>query len=318
MEIKVEIGKIQKVGLRKLWNKEDKDFTQWLERNIDFLNDIIDFDINVVSREEKVGPFRLDLFAEDDDGNKVIIENQLEKTDHEHLGKIMTYMINLDAKTAIWIAKEPREEHIEVIEWLNKFTPEDVSFYLIKLEAIRISGQPIAAPLFTIVNGPSKEAKQLGEEKKEYALRHKLRKEFWTKLLDKTKERTNLHSNVSPNIYSYIGTGAGKAGIYYHYVITNKYGQVEVYFDKGKEEEDIQVNKKRFDNLFKHKDAIEKEFGNNLKWEKLEDRKASRVSYSFEGTGLRDQEKWDNLQDKMIDSMILLEKATGDYIKKID
>ena len=95
------IGKIKKVPLRELWKKEDKDFTKWLEENIDYLNDIIDFDISIESREENVGPFRVDLYGEDNNGNKVIIENQLEKTDHTHLGQIITYLTNLEAKTAI-------------------------------------------------------------------------------------------------------------------------------------------------------------------------------------------------------------------------
>ena len=91
----MEIGKIKKVPLRELWKKEDKDFTEWLETEIDYLNEILDIDITIESREEKVGPFKVDLYGEDNYGNKVIIENQLEKTDHDHLGNIQTYMINL-------------------------------------------------------------------------------------------------------------------------------------------------------------------------------------------------------------------------------
>jgi len=318
MEFENPIGKIKKVPLREIWKKEDKEFTKWLEENIDYLNDVLDKNFNVVKREEKVGPFKLDLFAEDENDNKVIIENQLEKTNHDHLGKILTYMINLEANTAIWITKEPREEHIQVIEWLNKYSPGDVSFYLVKLEAIKIGDQPIAAPLFTVVTGPTIEAKQLGEEKIESAQRYKLRKDFWTRLLTKAKTKTSLHSKISPSKYSYITTSAGKSGIAYTYVITYKNGRIEIYLDKGKEEEDIVLNKKRFDQLFKYKDEIEKEFGEKLLWERLDDRKASRISYILDGIGLKDEEKWDNIQDKMIDVMIRLENATKKYIGKLD
>lgn len=127
----ISIGKIKKVSLRELWKKEDKHFTKWLEENIDYLNDVIDIDISIESREENVGPFRVDLYGEDNNGNKVIIENQLEKTDHTHLGQIITYLTNLEAKTAIWISSEPVEEHEKAIEWLNETTPDDISFYLI-------------------------------------------------------------------------------------------------------------------------------------------------------------------------------------------
>jgi len=318
METKIPIGKIKKVPLREIWKKEDKDFNKWLEENIDYLNDIFDFDLSVISRDEKVGPFKVDLYSEDDSGSKVIIENQLEKTDHDHLGKLLTYLINLEANTAIWIAKKPIDEHAEVIEWLNKFTPEDISFYLIKLEAIRIGDQPMAAPHFTIIKGPTRESKQLGEEKKEYAQRHILRKEFWTELLETAKDKTDLHSNVSPSIYSWIGAGAGKSGIGYNYVVTNKYARSEIYLDRGKEFEEPNLNKMRFDELYKHKNKIEEEFGGELDWERLDDRRASRISIKFDGLGLKDKEKWNEIQDQMIDSMIRLEKATRKYIEKLD
>jgi predicted metal-dependent hydrolase len=110
--MKMQIGKIRKVPLREIWRREDSDFSAWLEENIDYLNDIFEFDISVESREEAVGPFRVDLWGEDNFGQRVIIENQLERTDHDHLGKVITYLTNLGANRAVWIAKEPRKEHI--------------------------------------------------------------------------------------------------------------------------------------------------------------------------------------------------------------
>jgi hypothetical protein len=313
-----KIGKIIKVRLRELWKKEDKDFTTWLEENIDFLNDILDFDLNIISREEKVGPFRVDLYAEDNYGNKVIIENQLEKTDHDHLGKVITYLTNLGANSAIWITSKPTEEHTKAIEWLNEITPNNIAFYLIKIEAIRIENQPVAAPLFTIINSPTIEAKQIGEEKKEYAQRHIVRKEFWTKLLEKAKEKTSLYSNVSPNIYSWIGTGAGKSGIGYNLTITNRKGGCEVYLDRGKEFADPNINKIRFDKLINKKEEIEQDFGGKLNWERLDNKRASRISIYFENGTLKDKETWEDLQGKMVDAAIRLEKAFKEHIKKLD
>jgi len=224
----------------------------------------------------------------------------------------------LEATTAIWITSRPVEEHAKAVEWLNEVTPDNMAFYLIKLEAIRIGSQPAAAPLFTIVNGPTKESKQLGQEKKEYAQRHILRREFWTQLLDKAKEKTNLHSNVSPSIYHWIGTGAGKSGVSYNYVITKDYASCEIYLDRGKEFEEPNVNKIRFDQLYKYKDEIERNITDKLNWERLDNRRASRVSVKFRGVGLKDKEKWDDLQNKMIDVMIAFEKAFKKYIKGLD
>ena len=318
MESKIMIGKIKKVELRELWKKEDKDFTRWLENNIEYLNEVLDFDITVESRETKIGPFKVDLYGEDNYGNKVIIENQLEKTDHDHLGKLITYLTNLEANTAIWITSKPVDEHKKAIEWLNETAPEDISFYLIQIEAIRIESQPLAAPLFTIVIGPSSESKQIGSEKKEHAQRHILRKEFWTLLLEKAKDKTRLHNNLTPNIYSWIGTGAGKSGMGYNYVITNKYASCELYLDRGKEFIEPNINKIRFDKLFKYKKEIEKEYGGELNWERLDDRRASRITLRFSNVGLHDQERWEDLQDKMIDAMIRIEKSFRKYIRQLD
>lgn len=230
------------------------------------------------------------------------------------MGKIITYLTNLEAKTAIWISSNPREEHIKAIDWLNEYTPEDISFYLLKVETVRI-GDSEPAPLFSIIAEPTEMAKEIGKEKKEYAERHHLRKEFWTQLLGKAKGRTNLHSNLSPPIYHWIGTGAGKAGISYNYIITNDYVACELYLDRGKESPNL--NKERFDQLFGHKNEIEEIFDGKLSWERLDKKRASRVIIRFKGYGLRDKEKWPEAQDKMIDTMIKLEKAFKPYIEKL-
>jgi len=145
-----------------------------------------------------------------------------------------------------------------------------------------------------------------------------LRKEFWTQLLEKAKSRTRLHSNISPSIYSWIGTGAGKSGIGYNYSITYKFATSEIYFDRGKEFEEPNINKQRFDKLFQNKEKIEQAFGEELRWERLDNRRACRISYRFEGVGLKDKDRWDELQDKMIDAMIRLEKAFRPYIRQLE
>ena len=143
------IGKIEKVPLREVWKKEAKDFTSWLFDNIEVLGEELDINLTAVKKEKGVGSFSADILAENESGQRVLIENQLEKTNHEHLGKILTYVSNLDAKIAIWLSSSPRPEHERAIEWLNE-SGVGVDFYLVMIEAYRI-GKSEPAPKFTII-----------------------------------------------------------------------------------------------------------------------------------------------------------------------
>jgi hypothetical protein len=305
------VGRIERVPLREVWRKEAKDFTTWLYDNLEVLAEELDMDLTPDEKEKSVGSFSADIIAEDSSGQKVLIENQLEKTDHVHLGQILTYISNLDAKIAIWISSDPRPEHIRAIEWLNE-TGSGIQFYVLKIEAYRIGNSEPAAK-FTIVTGPSEKTEIVGDEKKEMAERHSLRYEFWKSLLEKSKEKTNLHSNISPGIYSWIATGSGMRGLSFNYGVTYKYGQVELYIDRGKDCDT--ENKQIFDELHSHCTEIENDYGDKLRWERLDDRRASRISKRFDYAGLGDREMWSKLQEDMINAMIRLENALKKHIK---
>ncbi len=189
------IGKLQRVPLRDVWKHEALDFTKWLQDNIDVLNEVIDLDLSNPESEQSAGAFSVDLVAEDESGNPVIIENQLEKSNHDHLGKILTYLVAMAAKTAIWIVADPRPEHVSAITWLNESS--SANFYLLKMEAIKI-GDSTPAPLLTVIVGPSEEGKGVGKTKQEIAERYIIRERFWTKLLEISKLKTKLHANISP------------------------------------------------------------------------------------------------------------------------
>ena len=152
------IGKIERVNLRDVWKHEAFDLTTWLQDNIEVLNEAIGLNISNPENEQPAGSFKVDILAEDDSGNPVIIENQLEKSDHDHLGKLITYLVALEAKTAIWIVSDPRPEHLSSISWLNESS--SANFYLLKLEAIKIDDSP-PAPLLTLIVGPSEEVKEV-------------------------------------------------------------------------------------------------------------------------------------------------------------
>ena len=306
------IGKIERINLREVWKHEAKDFTQWLQENIDVLSDALPFDLSNAEREHQTGSLSVDLLAEDDSGNPVVIENQLEKSDHDHLGKLLTYLTTIDAKTAIWLTPDPRPEHIAAITWLNESSGGD--FYLLKLEAVRIADSPPAALLTTIV-GPSEESKQVGQTKKEIAERYRIRQRFWTGLLEVAKSKTKLHSNISPGQHSWIGAGTGKRGLGLNYGIRQHGGQIELYIDRGKDKDD--ENKAIFDQLIKHRSEIEKAFGRKLDWNRLDTKRACRIMKAFKGIGYRDEDQWGKLQHQMVDSMIQLEKALRPHIGKL-
>ena len=179
-----EIEKLQRVPLREVWRHEAYDFTQWLQENLDILNDTLDLELTSAEREQAAGSFSIDLVAENNDGQIVIIENQLEKSNHDHLGKLITYLSAREASGAIWIVSEPRQEHINAIAWLNEST--NAYFYLVKVEAVRI-GSSNPAPLLTLIAGPSNEAKVAGKAKQELVERHHIRKKWWTQLLSNSK-----------------------------------------------------------------------------------------------------------------------------------
>ena len=221
------ISKIQRRGLREVWPLEDKNFTPWLAENIDVISDAISLDITILETEQAAGDFKVDIVAEDDKGNTIIIENQFEKSDHDHLGKLVTYLSFLEAKIAIWIVENPRPEHVRAVSWLNESSGAD--FYLLKLEAIQIEDSK-PAPLLTSIVGPSKEAREAGQKKKEKAERQILLEKWWTELLERARTKTPLHDNISPNEYNSIFTT--KQGLRYVYRATKNESFVEISIGK--------------------------------------------------------------------------------------
>ena len=117
---KHKIGKLERLPLREVWKHEALDFTHWLHENIDVLNTALDLNLVNVDREQAAGSFSIDLVAEDGSGGTVVIENQLEKSNHDHLGKLVTYLTAMGATVAIWIVSDPRPEHVAAITWLNE------------------------------------------------------------------------------------------------------------------------------------------------------------------------------------------------------
>ncbi len=308
------IGKLERVPLRELWKHEEHGFSVWLENNIDVLADTLGILLTPVHREKSVGPFWLDLLAEDSSGNPVIIENQLEATNHDHLGKLLTYLTNLEAKTAIWITSHARPEHIRTLSWLNESTPADTAFFLVQLAAYRI-GNSDPAPLFTTIVGPSQEGKKIGQEKKDLAQRHVLCLSFWEQLLSvASATRVRTHENRTPSKDYWLDAGAGRTGLTYTYLLWEDRTGVDLTIYTS----DKDVNKHIFDQLHAHREAIDAAFGPGLVWERLEANITSRIRYSIDAGGLRsDEREWPAIQEAMVDAMGRLSKALRPHIQAL-
>lgn len=228
----LELGRLEEVNVRELWIHEQYDFSNWLakEENIELLNEVLGLTLVDIEKEVFVGAYRCDLVAKDEtSGQNVIIENQLEASNHDHLGKIVTYASGLDANVIVWIVKEAREEHRSAIEWLNNNTNKNINFFLIEIHAYKI-GNSLYAPKFEIVEKPNdfiKNAKiQTGSEELNKSQSERL--VFWTKFNDVVSERGkpfNLRKATTDHWYN---VAIGVSGVLVEITLVNKEGCVGI------------------------------------------------------------------------------------------
>lgn len=304
------IGKLERVALREVWRHEAYDFTRWLQDNIDVLNEALGLSLINVEREQAAGTFSIDLVAEQEGGGKVIIENQLEKSNHDHLGKLLTYMVAMEAQTAVWIVSEPRPEHVSVIAWLNESSSSD--FFLLKVEAVRIGASP-PAPLLTRIVGPSAETAAVSRSKREFAERHDVRQQWWAQLVARPDAR--LHSHITPGPSTWIGVTSGVRGLPLNYVITQQDCGAELYIDRGEGSE--AENKSIFDQLHSRRAEIDAAFGGELLWQRLDTKRASRIRVNLPGGYRSPPEDWKEIQDRQVDAMNRLHKALQPHLKTL-
>ena len=304
------IGRIQRVKLRDVWSHEAFDFTTWLEDNVDVLVEATGLELTGIDREQPAGDFSVDLVAQDEDGGAIVVENQLEKSDHDHLGKLLTYLVALQARRAVWIVADPRPEHVAVVTWLNESYSAD--FYLLKLEAIRI-GDSEPAPLLTQIVGPSETTREVGRTKQGMAERPRLRYRFFEGLLKHAKDKTHLHANISPSKHNWVGTGAGISGVALNYVLRQHDAHVELYIDTP----DADENRRMFEALVAKKKAIEDRFGSQLEWDRKDGRRACRIRKTYMEGGYRDEEDWDAVYEVLSEGMAKLERALRPHVKAL-
>jgi len=194
----MEIGKLEEISPRKAWPHEAHDFTPWLAENLDSIAEAIGIPLEFEGIEVAVDNFSADILARcPADDTVVLIENQLEKTDHTHLGQIMTYLAGVNATTVIWIACGFREPHLAAIKWLNEHTVEPFAFFAINLRAVKIGSSAIA-PVFDVVERPNQWERRLQAKTSETKLSERgvFRRAFWTEYLDRYPDDRKLGVDV--------------------------------------------------------------------------------------------------------------------------
>lgn len=306
----MKLGKLKEVDIRNVWAHEQYDFSKWLatEENIKELGDTLNLSLTAIETEKFVGSYRCDILCKDElTGKTVLIENQLEATNHDHLGKIITYASGLDASVVVWIVASAREEHASAIEWLNKHTTSDVDFFLLEIHAYTI-GDSAPAPQFQIIEQPndfSKNAKALAASG-ELSEAERNRLEFWNmfnEILEDRGKPFNKHKATTDHWYT---VAVGSSQCYISVDLVNKEHKIRVGYW-------ITDNKEMFDNFYSHKDEIETAFGSKLDWDRLDDKKASIFSTCFPGLDFKKQDNYPQLINAAIDMVVKLREAAKPF-----
>lgn len=304
----MKLGRIKQVDLREIWKHEATNFTKWLAKpeNLDLLSEEIDIELSLIDTEYNVGRFNVDVYAEEPNtGRKVIIENQLERTDHDHLGKLITYASGLDAEIIIWIVKQVLEEHQQAIDWLNENTDEKINFFAIRMEVWKI-GESEPAPNFHIVSKPNNWTKSVKQSIQKTALSETklLQLKFWDgfKEFAESKQLNLRLRKTNPQHWYDLSFGRTDCHIGLTINSQKKELACEIYIPNSKE------TYMEFEN---HKAEIDKELG-KLIWMELPTKKASRIKQSRKGDFTK-EDKWEEYFDWLGDTAIRFQEIFNKY-----
>jgi len=309
--MKKTLAKLNKVDLREVWEHEAIDFTNWLaqQENLDLLSKEIGIDIELIQTEAKIGSFSVDILAEEEtSGQKIIIENQLEETNHDHLGKIITYASGYEANIIIWIVKDVREEHQKAIEWLNEHTDENINFFLIKIELWQIDNSN-PAPKFEIVVQPNEWAKAIktNSSDRELTETNLQQLEFWKKFRKYVEERDKRIRLQTPHPSNYYDIHIGISDCHIVLTVNSRENFIgcEIY---------INTNKDLFYFLQERKDEIEKEIGEPLEW--VDARVASRIKLKKQVSDVFNPTEEENHFAWLYEKTLLFQKVFVKYFKE--
>ena len=287
----MQLGKVEKLSIRDQWKNEEYDFTPWLakEENIQLLGDEVNLDLEVEGIEQAIGSYKADIVATDGNNRKVIIENQLEKTDHKHLGQIITYASGVEAQIIIWVCTQVTDEHRQAIDWLNEVTRADIAFFACEIELWRI-GNSLPAPKFNIVASPNDWTKVVksSTNNKDLSDTKKAHLEFWNGFKAYMEEEESTLKLRQPRAQHWYSMAVGRSKFQISLTTNTQSKEIgcEIYI-RGKEA------KEAFAQLKQNKQSIESILG-ELEWHELPDGQDCRIKLAFQGDS-KDKEQWGTL-----------------------
>ncbi|MFH1740538.1 MAG: DUF4268 domain-containing protein [bacterium] len=308
-----ELGLLTPVDVREYWVDEAQDFTPWLseEKNLALLSETLGLDLELEDREVSVGSFKADIVARDaTSDSKVIIENQLEKTDHDHLGKTITYASGLDAEIIIWIARQFTDEHRQAIDFLNAKASPDLQCFALEIQLWKI-GQSMPAPMFKIVASPNEYRVRVDAGPKKMTEAKTLYLEFWTAFRDYCGNTGTFLSirKPCPQMWFSIAVGRSKFSIYLTASIQKSRIACEIYMRGANATNAFRL-------LHKEKDVIEKETG-PLDWRELPEGKDCRIMRFKNNVDISKREIWSEAHAWMKDEAERFHNAFSRRIKAL-
>ena len=313
------VGKLKKLdpkSIRKVWPHEEKDLSPWIQDNIDILNEVLGLEIQIEGREEYVHSFRLDMVGTDSVSKKrVIIENQFGKSDHDHLGKLITYSAGKEAGIMIWIANEIQAAHKEAIDWLNGNSPEEMTFYAVELELLQID-ESKPAPYFRIVSGPPPSKRRGARpDDGEISPRNKRYLDFFEKLRSRvlTIQPNFARAKALPHYWWMVGIGRSGFSVQAAFTMDGEF-TVELYIDTGSKEQ----NQLAFEALHERKKVIEQRIGQELVWNSPPDTGYRSIYCATEGTIDDSDQRLADLIEWATPLLLKFREVFAPLVKEID
>lgn len=315
-----DLGRLERVDLRAEWTKEDRDFTPWLaqEENIALLGEALNMSLEVEQEERRVGRFSADILCKDTgatDAGWVVIENQLETTDHSHLGQILTYAAGLEAKTCVWVAAKFHEEHRAAIDWLNEISSDEFQFFGLEIELWRIGGS-VSAPKFNIIAKPNDWKREVGRTARSMQPASltdtkKLQLEFWHALNKRLNEHKFLRSR-KPRAQHWTTFSIGRSGMHLGALFNTKDSRISVELYLGDENANAY-----FDELNLSRQKIDQNIGVELEWLPLPESRACRIIAHEAAGNIRDREKWPILLEWLVKTLERMHTELAPRVKEL-
>ena len=319
--MKNKLDRLKEIDLKEIWDNEAQDFTPWLaeEKNLELLSETIRTPLELEAQEKDVGPFRADILCKNtEDDSWVLIENQIDKTDHKHLGQLLTYASGLQAVTIVWISAKFTEEHRAALDWLNKITDDDFRFFGLEIELWKIGESP-AAPKFNIVSKPNNWSKTIsqaarniseGIESETKAMQYR----YWQGLIDYLENNGSKLRTQDPRPRHWQTFAVGRSHFYINARLNTRDNIISVALTLA----DKDSAKAFYNLLLQDKGAIESEMGDKLEWRELPDNTKSEISFSKDGVNTQNESDWGSQHEWFKKNIEKFDKIFRKRIKKLN